>query len=143
MDSWIVQLFEDVQRSWLMVLLLSCGAVVHFIPPKATEIHLMNSIRRHSFLVPIFVGAYHDAAVCVNCRRLRRTARGCCALGHHEDGHAPRPPPIGTCEQHRLPACEDCARDWRVVRHTCDTHPHTHTHTHAHTHRHTATHTRT
>ena len=64
----------------------------------------------------------HSAEVCVNCRRLRRTAGECCELGPHEAGHVPRRPAIETCEDHRLPACESCALGCRGLRHCCPWH---------------------
>ena len=36
--------------------------------------------------------AQHSATACTTCKRLRRTAEACCALGHHADDHIARRP---------------------------------------------------
>ena len=52
--------------------------------------------------------AQHSATACTNCKRLRRTAEACCALGHHADDHIARRPQLQLCPLHGLPPCLRC-----------------------------------
>ena len=61
----------------------------------------------------------HSATACTTCKRLRRTAEACCALGHHADDHIARRPQLQLCPLHDLPPCPRCTLKQRGVRHCC------------------------
>ena len=63
--------------------------------------------------------AQHSATACTTCKRLRRTAEACCALGHHADDHIARRPQLQLCPLHGLPPCPRCTLKQRGVRHCC------------------------
>ena len=63
--------------------------------------------------------AQHCADACTTCKRLRRTAEACCALGHHVDDHIARRPQLQLCPLHGLPPCPGCTLKQRGVRHCC------------------------
>ena len=63
--------------------------------------------------------AQHSADACTTCKRLRRTAEACCALGHHADDHIARRPQLQLCPLHGLPPCPRCTLKQRGVRHCC------------------------
>ena len=63
--------------------------------------------------------AQHSADACTTCKRLRRTAEACCALGHHTDDHIARRPQLQLCPLHGLPPCPRCTLKQRGVRHCC------------------------
>ena len=63
--------------------------------------------------------AQHSADACATCKRLRRTAEACCALGHHADEHIARRPQLQLCPLHGLPPCPRCTLKQRGVRHCC------------------------
>ena len=63
--------------------------------------------------------AQHSDDACTTCKRLRRTAEACCALGHHADDHIARRPQLQLCPLHGLPPCPRCTLKQRGVRHCC------------------------
>ena len=63
--------------------------------------------------------AQHSADACTTCKRFRRTAETCCALGHHADDHIARRPQLQLCSLHGLPPCPRCTLKQRGVRHCC------------------------
>ena len=63
--------------------------------------------------------AQHSATACTTCKRLRRTAEACCALGHHADDHIARRPQLQLCPLHGLPPCPRCTLKHRGVCHCC------------------------
>ena len=78
---------------------------------------------------PFYLGSFHQcththththsADACTTCKRLRRTAEACCALGHHADDHIARRPQLQLCPLHGLPPCPRCTLKQRGVRHCC------------------------
>ena len=63
--------------------------------------------------------AQHSATACTTCKRLRRTAEACCALGHHADDHIARRLQLQLCPLHGLPPCPRCTLKQRGVCHCC------------------------
>ena len=63
--------------------------------------------------------AQRSATACTTCKRLRRTAEACCALGHHAEDHIARRPELQLCPLHGLPPCLRCTLKQRGVRHCC------------------------
>ena len=61
----------------------------------------------------------HKVPACTTCKRLRKSASACYALGHHAVGYVSRRPQSQLCKAHKLPPCPRCALKQWGVRHCC------------------------
>ena len=61
----------------------------------------------------------HKQPACTTCKCLRKSARACCALGHHAVGYVSRRPQSQLCEAHQLPPSPRCVLKQRGVWYCC------------------------
>ena len=80
---------------------------------------MLHNVHTHTHTHTQSQCAQHSATACTTCKRLRRTAEACCALGHHADDHIARRPQQQLCPLHGLPPCPRCTLKQRGVCHCC------------------------